>query len=107
MMALKVKAVERLVKFNKEEDTDVYRYVMNPELYIALSLAKVIREAVLRSEDQRDRFDLFEINRICPYDVKLLQHQRIKTELLLQRLGSISYPQNKLVLSWIYHYGQF
>ena len=40
MMALKVKAVERLVKFNKEEDADVYRYVMNPELYIALSLAK-------------------------------------------------------------------
>ena len=39
MMALKVKAVERLVKFNKE-DADVYRYVMNPELYIALSLAK-------------------------------------------------------------------
>jgi hypothetical protein len=35
MMALKVKAVERLVKFNKEEDADVYRYVMNPELYIA------------------------------------------------------------------------
>ena len=39
MMALKVKAVERLVKFNKE-DADVYRYVMSPELYIALSLAK-------------------------------------------------------------------
>jgi hypothetical protein len=39
MMALKVKAVERLVKFNKE-DAGVYRNVMTPELYIALSLAK-------------------------------------------------------------------
>ena len=47
-MALKVKAVERLVKFNKE-DAGVYRYVMSPELYIALSQAKVIREAALRS----------------------------------------------------------
>ena len=40
--------VERLVKFNKE-DAGVYRYVMSPELYIALSQAKVIREAALRS----------------------------------------------------------
>ena len=47
-MALKVKAVERLVKSNKE-DAGVYRYVMSPELYIALSQAKVIREAALRS----------------------------------------------------------
>ena len=47
-MALKVKAVERLVKFNKE-DAGVYRYVMSPELYIALSQTKVIREAALRS----------------------------------------------------------
>jgi predicted histone-like DNA-binding protein len=47
-MALKVKAVERLVKFNKE-DAGTYRYVMSPELYIALSQAKVIREAALRS----------------------------------------------------------
>ena len=47
-MALKVKAVERLVKFNKE-DEGTWRYVMQPELYIALSQAKVIREAALRS----------------------------------------------------------
>ena len=47
-MALKVKAVERLVKFSKE-DAGQYRYVMTPELYIALSQAKVIREAALRS----------------------------------------------------------
>ena len=47
-MALKVKAVERLVKFNKE-DEGTWRYVMSPELYIALSQAKVIREAALRS----------------------------------------------------------
>ena len=49
-MALKVKAVERKIKFTKDEnDPGVYRYVMNPELYIALSQAKVIREAALRS----------------------------------------------------------
>ena len=49
-MALKVKAVERLLKFTKDEnDPGVYRYVMKPELYIALSQAKVIREAALRS----------------------------------------------------------
>ena len=47
-MALKVKAVERLVKFDKN-DPGVYRYVMTPELYIALTQAKVIREAALRS----------------------------------------------------------
>ena len=40
-MALKVKAVERLLKFTKDENVPgVYRYVMKPELYIALSQAK-------------------------------------------------------------------
>ena len=49
-MALKVKAVERKIKFTKDEnDPGVWRYVMQPELYIALSQAKVIREAALRS----------------------------------------------------------
>ena len=49
-MALKVKAVERKIKFSKDEnDPGVYRYVMSPELYIALSQAKVIREAALRT----------------------------------------------------------
>ena len=47
-MALKVKAVEKKIKFSKE-DPGVYRYVMQPDLYIALSQAKVIREAALRS----------------------------------------------------------
>ena len=47
-MALKVKAVEKKIKFNKQ-DEGVYRYVMQPDLYIALSQAKVIREAALRS----------------------------------------------------------
>ena len=47
-MALKVKAVERLVKFDKES-AGSWRYVMTPELYIALNQAKVIREAALRS----------------------------------------------------------
>ena len=47
-MALKVKAIERKIKFNKN-DEGVYRYVMQPELYIALTQAKVIKEAALRS----------------------------------------------------------
>ena len=47
-MALKVKAVERLLKFDKDS-TGEYRYVMKPEMYSTLSQAKVIREAALRS----------------------------------------------------------
>ncbi|MBR4919882.1 MAG: DNA-binding protein [Prevotella sp.] len=46
-MALKVKAKETLLKIGKYADT--YRYVMQPELYIALTQEKVIREAALRS----------------------------------------------------------
>ena len=46
-MALKVKANEKLQKIGKYADT--YRYVMQPELYTALSQDKVIREAALRS----------------------------------------------------------
>ena len=49
-MALKVKAVERKIKFTKDEnDPGVWRYVMQPDLYNALNQAKVIREAALRS----------------------------------------------------------
>ena len=49
-MALKVKAVERLLKFTKDEnEPGVYRYVMKPEMYSTLSQSKVIREAALRS----------------------------------------------------------
>ena len=49
-MALKVKAIEKNIKFTKNEnDPGVWRYVMQPELYIALSQEKVIREAALRS----------------------------------------------------------
>ena len=47
-MALKVKAVERLLKFDKES-AGKYRYVMKADLYTSLSQAKVIREAALRS----------------------------------------------------------
>ncbi len=47
-MALKVKAVERLVKFNKN-DAGTYRYVMTPDLYTSLNQDKVIKEAALRS----------------------------------------------------------
>ena len=47
-MALKVKAVERLLKFDKEA-AGKYRYVMKPELYSSLTQAKVIKEAALRS----------------------------------------------------------
>ena len=47
-MALKVKAVERLLKFDKN-DPGSYRYVLKPELYTSLDQKKVIREAALRS----------------------------------------------------------
>ena len=47
-MALKVKAVERLVKFDKNA-AGTYRYVMQPELYTSLAQDKVIKEAALRS----------------------------------------------------------
>jgi len=45
---MKVKAVERLVKFEKEA-AGKYRYVMQPELYTSLTQEKVIKEASLRS----------------------------------------------------------
>ena len=47
-MAMKVMAVEKLLKFDKNS-AGVYRYVMAPELYAALSQKKVIKEAALRS----------------------------------------------------------
>ena len=47
---MRVKAVEKLLKFSKNEnDPGVWRYVMAPELYTALNQKKVIREAALRS----------------------------------------------------------
>lgn len=46
-MALKVKAKESLIKIGKYADS--YRYVMVPELYMALAQDKVIKEAALRS----------------------------------------------------------
>ena len=50
IMALKVKAVEKKIKFDKNPDNPgVWRYVMSPELYAALTQAKVIKEAALRS----------------------------------------------------------
>ena len=45
---MKVKAVEKLVKFSKT-DAGVWRWVMQPELYLALAQEKVIKEAALRS----------------------------------------------------------
>ena len=49
-MALKVKAVEKKIKFDKNpENPGVWRYVMSPELYTALTQAKVVKEAALRS----------------------------------------------------------
>ena len=47
-MALKVKAVERLLKFDKVKEGK-YRYVLKPDLYTSLTQAKVIKEAALRS----------------------------------------------------------
>ena len=46
-MAIKVKAVERNVSFDK--NTEKWAYVMQPELYNKLSQSKVISEASLRS----------------------------------------------------------
>ena len=49
-MALKVKAVEKKIKFDKNPNNPgLWRYVMSPELYTPLSQAKVIKEAALRS----------------------------------------------------------
>ena len=43
-MALKVKAVERLLKFSKNEnEPGVYRYVMKADLFTSLTQAKVIK----------------------------------------------------------------
>ena len=47
---MKVKAVEKKLKFTKDEnDPGVWRYVMSPEQYSSLNQKKVIREAALRS----------------------------------------------------------
>ena len=49
-MALRVKAVERLLKFTTNpNDPGVYRYVLKPEMYSTLTQAKVIKEAAMRS----------------------------------------------------------
>ena len=49
-MTMKVKAVEKKLKFTKNEnDPGVWRYVMTPEQYSSLSQKKVIKEAALRS----------------------------------------------------------
>ena len=49
-MTMKVKAIEKKLKFTKNEnDPGVWRYVMTPEQYSSLSQKKVIREAALRS----------------------------------------------------------
>ena len=47
-MPLRVKAVERLLKFDKES-AGKYRYVMKADLYTSLTQAKVIKEAAMRS----------------------------------------------------------
>ena len=47
---MKVKAVEKKLKFTKDpNDPGVYRYVMSPEQYSSLNQKKVIKEAALRS----------------------------------------------------------
>ena len=49
-MTMKVKAVEKKLKFTKDpNDPGVYRYVMSPEQYSSLNQKKVIKEAALRS----------------------------------------------------------
>ena len=54
---MKVKAVERLLKFDKNS-AGVYRYVMVPELYSSLSQKKVIREAALRSSFTNAQYEI-------------------------------------------------
>ena len=46
-MAIKVRAIERNVSFDKESEK--WMYVMQPELYNRLSQAKVVEEASVRS----------------------------------------------------------
>lgn len=49
-MAVKIKAIERKLKFEKGEDAPFeYRYVMQADMYNKLSQTKVIQEASLRS----------------------------------------------------------
>ena len=49
-MTMKVKAIEKKLKFTKDpNDPGVWRYVMQPEHYSSLTQKKVIREAALRS----------------------------------------------------------
>ena len=49
-MTMKVKAIEKKLKFTKDEnDPGVYRYVLQPEQYSSLTQKKVIKEAALRS----------------------------------------------------------
>ena len=49
-MAIRVKAVERKLKFNNNpEDQGEYRYILSAEIYSKLSQDKVIQEAALRS----------------------------------------------------------
>ena len=54
-MAIKVKAVERKLKFTKNEnDPGVYRYVLGAELYTAL-MSRSYDAAVIR-QDMKNRF---------------------------------------------------
>ena len=49
-MSIKVKAVERKLKFSKDPNAPAeYRYILQADLYSRLSEAKVIKEAALRS----------------------------------------------------------
>ena len=49
-MSIKVKAIERKLKFEAGENGAFqYRYVLQPELYTKLSESKLIEEAHLRS----------------------------------------------------------
>ena len=53
-MALKVKAVERLLKFDKN-DPGSYRYVLKPELYTSLDQKKVPEEGDPRGSSPKWR----------------------------------------------------
>ena len=55
-MSIKIKAKERKIKLN--ETTEIWRYVMIPELYSQLSQEKVVRE---------ETYPLADINSVTPY----------------------------------------
>ena len=89
-MALKVKAVERLLKFDKN-DPGSYRYVLKPELYTSLDQKKVIREAALRSQPKNiEMFEAIDFN--------------FQTYLYCRRYFRLHTEQHRIIVSFLLSY---